>query len=75
MDESNRTSGNRIRNNGQIEQKLQHSDRSASDPDVLNEINGVRSGLVVQFKSQLEEVVRFRRYVRGYRRLGGRTNL
>lgn len=42
---------------------------------MLKEINGVRSGLVIEFKSELEEALRFRRYVGGYRRLSGRTDL
>lgn len=49
--------------------------RSASDPDVLEEITGVRSRLVIEFKGKLEEVLRFRRYVGGYGRLSGRTDL
>ena len=51
------------------EKKNQHVARSTSDPDMLKEINGIGSGLVIQLEGELEEIVCFRRYVRGYRRL------
>ena len=54
---------------------MEHSGGSTSDQDVLKEINGVRSCLMIQLKSELKEVLRFRRYVGGYCRLSGRTNL
>jgi len=42
---------------------------------MLNEIEGIGPGLMVQFKSKFQKVICFRRYVRGYSRLSGRTDL
>jgi len=61
--------------NSQIEKKSVYVRRSSSDPDMLNEIEGIGPGLMVQFKSKLQKVICFRRYVRGYSRLSGRTDL
>ena len=60
---------------GSDRKKIVRGGRSTSDPDVPKEIIGVRSRLVIEFKRELEEVIRFRRYVGGYGRLSGRTDL
>jgi len=49
--------------------------RSTSDPDMLKEINGIGPSFMVQLESKLKEILRLRRYVRGYSWLGGRTDL
>jgi len=49
--------------------------RSTGDPDMLKEINGIGPSFMVQLKSKLKEILRLRRYVRGYSWLGGRTDL
>ena len=42
---------------------------------MFKEINSIGPSFVIQFESKLKEILRLRRYVRGYSWLGGRTDL